>query len=197
MRGVLTGSTAFIPCYTRTDVAASRVGSVSVHFPGGDRAFAVAAHPNHEMRIMRIQTAVAILGAVALAAGVSACGSSGSGDPATSSSAPPASASASAETSSPQASSAPAPAGLVIDLTIAGGKATPTNASFDAGLKEPITMRVSSDAEDELHVHSVPDHEFEVKAAPGQTFQFTVDVPGRVEVELHHLNVTVASINVR
>ena len=54
-----------------------------------------------------------------------------------------------------------------------------------------------ADAPDELHVHSTPDHEFEIAAAPNQTFQFTVDVPGSVDVEIHKLDKTVASIQVR
>jgi hypothetical protein len=58
-------------------------------------------------------------------------------------------------------------------------------------------LRVTSDATDELHVHSSPDHKFQVAAAPNQTFQFTVDVPGNVEVELHHLDHTIATIQVQ
>ena len=36
-----------------------------------------------------------------------------------------------------------------------------------------------------------------LKAAPNQPFEFSVAVPGRVDVELHHLGVTIATINVR
>ena len=56
--------------------------------------------------------------------------------------------------------------------------------------RQPITLHVTSDAADELHVHSVPDHKFQVAAAANQTFQFSVDVPGNVDVELHHLDRT-------
>jgi heme/copper-type cytochrome/quinol oxidase subunit 2 len=90
-----------------------------------------------------------------------------------------------------------APGNLTVDVTIAKGQVTPVNATLQAKVKEPITFRVSSDAADELHVHSVPDHEFKITAAPGQTFQFSVDVPGNVDVELHHLDRTVATIQVR
>jgi hypothetical protein len=45
-------------------------------------------------------------------------------------------------------------------------------------------------------VHSTPDHEFAIAAAPNQTFTFTVNEPGKVEVELHHLDQTVATIDV-
>jgi hypothetical protein len=46
-------------------------------------------------------------------------------------------------------------------------------------------------------VHSTPDHEFEIAATPNQRFQFTVDMPGSVEVELHKLDKTVATIQVQ
>jgi hypothetical protein len=87
--------------------------------------------------------------------------------------------------------------GLVVDITIANGQVTPNNATFAAKVSEPITLRVTSDAADELHVHSVPDHKFQITAAANQTFQFKVDVPGNVDLELHHLDRTVATIQVR
>lgn len=90
----------------------------------------------------------------------------------------------------------PAP-GPTVDVTIAKGQVTPTNATLQAKVKQPITLRVTSDAADELHVHSTPDHKFQVAAAPNQTFQFSVDVPGNVEVELHHLDRTIATIHVQ
>ncbi len=90
-----------------------------------------------------------------------------------------------------------APGNLSVDVTIAKGQVTPVNATLQARVNQPITFRITSDAADELHVHSVPDHEFKIAAAPNQTFQFSVDVPGNVEVELHHLDRTVATIQVR
>ena len=86
---------------------------------------------------------------------------------------------------------------MVIDVTIAGGNVTPTNAQFEAKTKQPIVIRVNSDAADQLHVHSVPEHTFNVEPRAGQSFQFSVDVPGRVEVELHQLNRTIATIAVQ
>lgn len=88
------------------------------------------------------------------------------------------------------------PQGLTIDVTIANGQVSPTNATLQARVGEQITLKVTSDATDELHVHSTPDHKFEVAAAPNQTFQFSIDVPGKVDVELHHLKRTVATIQV-
>ncbi len=90
-----------------------------------------------------------------------------------------------------------APGNLTVDVTIAKGQVTPVNATLQAKVHQPITFRVTSDAADELHVHSEPDHEFKITAAPNQIFQFSVDVPGSVDVELHHLDRTVATLQVR
>jgi ABC-type glycerol-3-phosphate transport system substrate-binding protein len=141
------------------------------------------------------------LTAVAVAALLAACGggAGGSGGSSTSAAAGggPASTTPS-ETNAPQLTDQQAPAArLTIDVTIKGGQVDPTNASFDAKVNEPIVVRVNSDAADELHVHSTPDHEFTVEAKPGQQFQFTVSVPGKVDVELHHLNKTIGTITVQ
>ncbi len=88
-------------------------------------------------------------------------------------------------------------AGPVVDVTINHGQVTPTNSALQAKVHQQITLNVNSDAADELHVHSTPDHKFQVVAAPNQTFQFSVDVPGNVEVELHHLDRTIATIQVQ
>jgi len=87
--------------------------------------------------------------------------------------------------------------GPVLDITIAGGTVTPTNGELEARVGMPITLVVSSDVADELHVHAVPEHTFDVVPAAGQSFQFTVDVPGRVEVELHEAHRTLVTIQVR
>lgn len=104
-----------------------------------------------------------------------------------------ASATATTQLSNPQAP----PARVYIDVTIAGGTATPLNQQVEAKLGQPIIVRVNSDAADQLHVHSNPEHTFGIKAEKDQQFQFTVDVPGKVDVELHHLDKTVATITVQ
>jgi hypothetical protein len=88
------------------------------------------------------------------------------------------------------------PGALDVNVTIARGQVSPTNAMLQAKVKQQITLHVTSDVTDELHVHSVPDHKFPVAAAPNQVFHFSVDVPGNVEVELHHLDRTIATIQV-
>ena len=80
---------------------------------------------------------------------------------------------------------------------IQGGKVTPTNEQVQASVNQPIIFRVNSDVADELHVHSNPEHNFKIEARPGQSFQFTVNVPGKVDVELHQLKKTIATIAVQ
>jgi len=117
----------------------------------------------------------------------------------------PDNASGSAQSSTPPSTVSPSdmsneqapPSRLVIDVTIKEGKVTPTNAQLQAAVKEQIVVRVNSDAADELHVHSTPDHKFTIGAQPNQSFQFSVDVPGKVDVELHTLNKTIATITVQ
>jgi plastocyanin len=128
---------------------------------------------------------------VVLAVNLAGCG--GSPDGGKSSASSTAAASSSAATTAPQTTSQD----LTVTVTIADHVAKPVNAQYKASVGQPITFLVTSDADDELHVHSVPEHSFDVKAAPNQGFTFSVDVPGRVEVELHHLNVVLATIDVR
>ena len=60
-------------------------------------------------------------------------------------------------------------------------------------------IRVDSDAADELHVHSNPEHTFKIEAKPVQmqVFQFTVDVPGKVDIELHQRKHIIATVQVK
>jgi hypothetical protein len=139
-----------------------------------------------------LKTLTALTAAALITAG---CGGSTSSDTATSGSSAPATPSS---TAAPQMSDQQEPpARLVIDVTIKGGEVTPTNAQFDANAKEPIVVRVNSDVADQLHVHSNPEHTFDIEPKIGQSFQFTVDVPGNVHIELHQLNRTVATVTVQ
>jgi len=136
------------------------------------------------------KTLTALAAAALITAG---CGGSTGTD-----TAPTTSGAAPASTDAPQMSDQQAPpARLVIDVTIKGGEVTPTNAQFDSLANEPIVVRVNSDAADQLHVHSTPEHTFNVEPKDGQSFQFTVTVPGKVDIELHQRNRTIATVTVR
>ena len=85
-----------------------------------------------------------------------------------------------------------------IHVKIANGQVTPAGERVDVTIGQPIRLIVDSDAPDELHVHSTPEHEFEVPAgAHGRVYQFKLTQPGVVEVELHKLDDVVVSIAAR
>jgi predicted component of type VI protein secretion system len=137
-----------------------------------------------------IQTLTAFTAAALITAG---CGGSTSSE-----SASTPSGSAPASTDAPQMSDQQnPPTRLVIDVTVKGGEVTPTNAQYQSAAKELIVVRVNSDVADQLHVHSNPEHTFNVEPKSGQSFQFTVDVPGKVDIELHQLNKTIATVTVQ
>ncbi|MBW8711141.1 MAG: hypothetical protein JF631_08820 [Mycobacterium sp.] len=119
------------------------------------------------------------------------CGGSDGGGTATSSSQP------STVSPSDMSNDQAPPSRLVIDVTIKGGNVTPRNEQLQAAVNEQIIIKVSSDVDDELHVHSTPDHTFKVEPKSGQSFQFTVGVPGKVDVELHKANKIIATIAVQ
>ena len=89
------------------------------------------------------------------------------------------------------------PERLVVDVTIKGGEVTPTNEQLQANVGDAIVVRVDSDAADQLHVLSDPQHTFDIAPRTGQSFQFTVITPGKVDVTLRDARRTIASISVQ
>jgi sporulation-control protein spo0M len=133
----------------------------------------------------------------ALAAGamlIAGCGGGESSESAQSSSATP---SATTVNPSDMQNEQAAPDRLLIDVQIKGGEVTPVNQQLEAKVNQPIVVKVNSDAADELHVHSSPEHTFKIEAKPVQQFQFTVGVPGTVDIELDELGKTVATVQVQ
>lgn len=147
---------------------------------------------------MTAKAQLVVIAAAILASALAGCGSPDAPSEASasnSSDAAPGSPAASA--ASPTKSFAEADDVTVVDITIAGGVATPTNGQAQGNVGKPIVLKVGSDVSDSLHVHSVPEHTFQVDPRPDQEFEFTVDVPGQVDIELHDLNRTVVTIQVR
>lgn len=89
------------------------------------------------------------------------------------------------------------PGPVVLDVTIIEGEVRPRGARVELRVGQPLTLSVHSDSADVLHVHTDPEQEFEVKAKSNQRFTFTVDQPGKVAVELHHLDAVIAEVLVR
>jgi hypothetical protein len=113
--------------------------------------------------------------------------------------APQATSAAAPSTATPSPGAPPATTqdSTVIPVTISNGAVTPTNADAQAVVGRPIVLQVTSDTPDSIHVHSVPARTFELGAGADQRFEFTVDVPGQVDVELHELHRTIVTITVR
>lgn len=135
------------------------------------------------MSLKIVGAAASVLALAALSAG---CSAKTETAPATSSSKP----------ASTSESVTPTPVDVTIPITILKGVITPANGEYEAKVGQRIQFDVESDVADSLHVHAVPEHEFEVK--PGaQSFSFVVKVPGQVVVELHNADKTVATLTVR
>ncbi|MGP4058814.1 MULTISPECIES: hypothetical protein [Mycolicibacterium] len=139
----------------------------------------------------------AVIAAAATLSALVSCGSTTTDS--TSSTSQAASTAATTIATEPPRTEQPPPAtdGTVVEVLIAGGTVTPTNGQAQATVGKPIVLQVTSDVADQLHVHSVPEHTFNVEPRPDQTFEFTVDVPGQVDIELHDLNRSVVTIQVR
>ena len=123
---------------------------------------------------MRVTRSIGVLVATAaLSLGVTACSSDSSG--------------------SSGASTQP----VVVDITEKGGKIQPVGEVVKAKTGQDITLVVTSDANDEIHVHSAPEHEFAVSAGDkDKKFTFSVDIPGTIVVESHGLDLTVLKLQV-
>lgn len=104
-------------------------------------------------------------------------------------------------TSPPATTTAPptteAPKSVTVDVVVANGKITPVGKRVEAKVGEPINLRVTSDAAEEIHVHSDPEQSFAISAGQSKTFTFTIDRPGKVAVEGHEIPVTIVELLVR
>ena len=65
--------------------------------------------------------------------------------------------------------------------------------AVDAG--QPIEIVVKADAPGELHVHSTPEQELAYGTGT-TTLKLTLDEPGVVDVESHHLEVVIVQLEV-
>jgi hypothetical protein len=61
---------------------------------------------------------------------------------------------------------------------------------------KPITLHIVADKPGELHVHSSPEQEIEYPAGTSDK-KLTIDQPGVVEVESHHLDTVIVQLEVR
>jgi hypothetical protein len=97
--------------------------------------------------------------------------------------------------SSDAASSKP----VTVTITEKNGAISPDDGHLvDVDKGQQVQLVVTTDADDEIHVHSIPEHEFEVKAgASAQKLPpFSITTPGRFVIESHELDVTLVTLQV-
>jgi len=82
-----------------------------------------------------------------------------------------------------------------IEVTFAHGKATGDTGRVQVAKGTAVTLVVTSDAADEVHLHG---YDIEKELTPGTpaTLQFTADVAGVFEVELHHAGTVLLRLQV-
>jgi hypothetical protein len=83
-----------------------------------------------------------------------------------------------------------------VEVTQKGGEVTTSQDVVKADRGQNIELVVSSDAADEFHVHSEPEHEFEIEVGDDQTFTFSIDTAGQYEMESHELEVTILKLQI-
>jgi hypothetical protein len=89
-----------------------------------------------------------------------------------------------------------APAGeQVVQFTVQGGKRTAGPDRVEVAHGRAVRIEVTTDADDELHVHGY-DKETELTAGKPGSVAFTADVPGLFEVELHHSGAKLTQLRV-
>ena len=87
-------------------------------------------------------------------------------------------------------------AGTVLAVTVRGGSVVEGASRQRAPLNQPVTIRVTSDVADEVHVHGY-DKKFDV--SPGRTGEvtFVANIPGVFEVEFERSHLLLCTLEVR
>ena len=85
---------------------------------------------------------------------------------------------------------------VMVTITQKDGEISASSDLVQADTGQKIMFMVTTDEADEIHVHSEPEHEFEIKPGPEQTFTFTVDTPGTIEVESHGLDTEILKLEI-
>jgi hypothetical protein len=109
--------------------------------------------------------------------------------------APADSSAASTTSSSAASSSTPASAGQRIEVTFADGRAEGDTGRVAVAVGTPVTLVVTSDVADQVHVHG---YDIEQELTPGRpaTLQFDATVTGVFEVELHEADTVLLRLQV-
>ncbi|SHF85490.1 hypothetical protein [Geodermatophilus nigrescens] len=139
-----------------------------------------------------MRRALPLAGAV-LALVLSGCAGTAPAEAGTPSSAPSTSSSAPSSGSSSAAPSSPAVRAVAVE--VAGGRVTGDTGRMVVAAGERVALTVTSDVADELHLHG---YDLTADLAPGTpaTVEFTADLPGVFEAELHGSGTVLLSLQV-
>ncbi|CCG01656.1 conserved protein of unknown function [Blastococcus saxobsidens DD2] len=96
---------------------------------------------------------------------------------------------------SPTAAPSPARAGRTIEVAFAGGEVSGDTGRVPVPLNETVTIVVTSDVADEVHLHG---YDVSAPVAPGEpaTLTFDATIPGVFELELHEVGEELLSVQV-
>jgi heme/copper-type cytochrome/quinol oxidase subunit 2 len=85
--------------------------------------------------------------------------------------------------------------GTVVEITVAGGQVTGGVQRVEVDLGAVVTIRITSDVAEELHVHG---YDLKHDLTPGSLVEltFTADIPGVFEAELEHSGLKVVELQV-
>ena len=126
--------------------------------------------------------------AVALLLGLAACGG-GDDSPTITSGA------SATTTTAPAGTGVTTTAGTVLSVTVRGGSVEGASRQR-ATVNQPVTIRVTSDVADEVHVHGY-NKTFEVAAGRTAEITFVANIPGVFEVEFERSHKVLFSLEVR
>jgi hypothetical protein len=100
-------------------------------------------------------------------------------------------------TPTPGEASSPAAEPVLVEIAIRQGRIDPQGERVQVKVGQDVTLRVTSDAAEEIHVHSDPERTYKVE--PGGVLQetFSIDRPGQVAIEAHEFGVTIVQLVVR
>jgi hypothetical protein len=82
-----------------------------------------------------------------------------------------------------------------IEITFSGDSVEPNGERVEVKAGQEIELVVKADEPGELHVHSNPEQELEYGAGT-TTLKLTLDEPGVVDVESHHLEKVIVQLEV-
>ncbi|MFJ6522272.1 hypothetical protein ACIQJ4_28935 [Streptomyces filamentosus] len=102
----------------------------------------------------------------------------------------------SAPTPTPSPPPAPTPAGRTLDIRVTGSTVTPAPSRVELRKGERITLRVTADRADTVHVHGYDREAALVPGAPA-TLALTADRTGLFEVETHESGLVLTQLVVR